>query len=86
VVAHCRGRETDEKRVTAEIYDAGDARQYDGDAKRTARQDPAIAAKKTLTSVPSQKTWRDENTVCLIFFFTFALFFSFFTKLNQTEA
>jgi hypothetical protein len=36
VVTRCRGRETDEKRVAAEIYDAGDARQHDGDAKWTA--------------------------------------------------
>jgi hypothetical protein len=36
VVTRCRCREKDEKRVAAEIYDAGDARQCDGDAKRTA--------------------------------------------------
>jgi hypothetical protein len=30
-----RGRENDEKRIAAEIYDAGNARQRDGDAKRT---------------------------------------------------
>jgi hypothetical protein len=34
VLTRCRGRATDEKRVVAEIYDAGDARQYDGDAER----------------------------------------------------
>jgi hypothetical protein len=38
VVTRCRGRETDEKCVTAEIYDARNARQRDGDAKRTAGQ------------------------------------------------
>jgi hypothetical protein len=36
VVTHCHGREIDEKRVAAEIYDAGNARQRDGDAKRMA--------------------------------------------------
>jgi hypothetical protein len=36
VVTRCRGSETDEKRVATEIYDAGNARQRDGDAKRTA--------------------------------------------------
>jgi hypothetical protein len=35
VVTRCRGRENDEKYVTAEMYDAGDTRQRDGDAKRT---------------------------------------------------
>jgi hypothetical protein len=68
VVTLCRGRETNEKRVAVEIYDAGNARQHNGDAKRMARQDPAVAAKKTLTSVPRQKTWRGRNIVCLIFF------------------
>jgi hypothetical protein len=57
VVTRCRGREIDEKDVAAEIYDAENARQRDGDVKLTARrQDPAIAMKKTLTSVPWQKT------------------------------
>jgi hypothetical protein len=36
VVTRCRGSETDEKRVATEIYDAGNARQRDSDAKRTA--------------------------------------------------
>jgi hypothetical protein len=36
VVTRCRGSETDEKRVATEIYDAGNARQCDGDAKWTA--------------------------------------------------
>jgi hypothetical protein len=35
VVTRCRGREIDKKCVAAEIYDAGNARQRDGDAKRT---------------------------------------------------
>jgi hypothetical protein len=35
VVTRCRGRETDEKRVMVAIYDAGNTRQRDGDAKRT---------------------------------------------------
>jgi hypothetical protein len=35
VVTRCRDSETDEKRVATEIYDAGNARQRDGDAKRT---------------------------------------------------
>jgi hypothetical protein len=35
VVTRCRGREIDQKRIAAEIYDAGNARQRDGDAKRT---------------------------------------------------
>jgi hypothetical protein len=35
VITCYRGSETDEKRVTAEIYDAGNAQQRDGDAKRT---------------------------------------------------
>jgi hypothetical protein len=52
VVTRCRGRETDEKRIATEIYDAGDARQDDGDAKQTARQDPAIAAEKTVVFLP----------------------------------
>jgi hypothetical protein len=38
VVTRCRGSETDEKRVATEIYDTGNARQRDGDAKRTAGQ------------------------------------------------
>jgi hypothetical protein len=45
-------RETDKKRVAAEIYDAGDARQRDDDAKRTVRQDPAVAAKKNRSFLP----------------------------------
>jgi hypothetical protein len=57
VVTRYRGREIDEKDVAVEIYDAGNARQRDGDAKLTARwQDPPIATKKMLTSVPWQKT------------------------------
>jgi hypothetical protein len=36
VVTHCRGSETDEKHVVTEIYDAENAWQRDGDAKRTA--------------------------------------------------
>jgi hypothetical protein len=36
VVTRCRGSETDEKRVATEIYDARNAWQRDGDAKRTA--------------------------------------------------
>jgi hypothetical protein len=36
VVRRCRGRETNEKCVAAEIYVARDARQHDGEAKRTA--------------------------------------------------
>jgi hypothetical protein len=35
VVTRCRGRETDEKRVETEIYDARNTRQRDGDAKQT---------------------------------------------------
>jgi hypothetical protein len=35
VVTRCRGRENDEKHVTAEIYNARNTRQRDGDAKRT---------------------------------------------------
>jgi hypothetical protein len=38
VVTRCRGSETDEKCVTTEIYDAGKARQRDGDAKRIVGQ------------------------------------------------
>jgi hypothetical protein len=57
VVTRYRGREINEKDVAAEIYDAKNARQRDGDAKLTARwQDPPIATKKMLTSVPWQKT------------------------------
>jgi hypothetical protein len=52
VVTRCCGRETDEKRVTVEIYDTGDARRRDGDVKQTARQDPAVAAKKTAVCLP----------------------------------
>jgi hypothetical protein len=36
VVTRCRGSETDKKRVATQIYDAGNARQRDADAKRTA--------------------------------------------------
>jgi hypothetical protein len=36
LVTRSRGRETDKKRVAVEIYDAGNAQQRDGDAKRTA--------------------------------------------------
>jgi hypothetical protein len=36
VVTRCRGSETDEKCVATEIYDAGNARQRDGDVKWTA--------------------------------------------------
>jgi hypothetical protein len=36
VVTRCRDSETDEKRVATEIYDAGNTRQRDDDAKRTA--------------------------------------------------
>jgi hypothetical protein len=43
---------TDEKRVAAEIYDTGDARQHDGDVKWTARQDPAVAAKENSIFLP----------------------------------
>jgi hypothetical protein len=35
VVTRCRCRETDKKRVEAEIYDAENTRRRDGDAKRT---------------------------------------------------
>jgi hypothetical protein len=38
VVTRCRSRENDEKRVAAEIYDAGNARQRDGGAKRMTSQ------------------------------------------------
>jgi hypothetical protein len=52
VVKLCRGRETDEKCVATEIYDAGNARQRDGDAKRTAQQDLAVAANKNRSFLP----------------------------------
>jgi hypothetical protein len=52
VVKLCRGRETDEKRVAAEIYDAGNARQRDGNAKRMVRQDLAVATKKSRSFLP----------------------------------
>jgi hypothetical protein len=52
VVTLCRGRETDEKRVTAEIYDAGNARQCDGNAKRTVGQDLAVVTKKSRSFLP----------------------------------
>jgi hypothetical protein len=35
LVTCCHGRENDKKHVAAEIYDAGNARQHDDDAKRT---------------------------------------------------
>jgi hypothetical protein len=38
VVTRYRGRETNEKRVEAEIYDAKNTRQRDGDAKRMTGQ------------------------------------------------
>jgi hypothetical protein len=38
VVTHSRYRENDEKHVAAEIYDAGNTRQRDSDAKRIAGQ------------------------------------------------
>jgi hypothetical protein len=65
VVTHCRGREIDEKRVAAEIYHAGNARQHDNDATRTAGQ--------------SSLSFLNIGTACVVNvpFFTFA-FFSFF--------
>jgi hypothetical protein len=36
VVTRCRDRETDKKRVTEEIYDAGDARQRNSDVEHMA--------------------------------------------------
>jgi hypothetical protein len=47
VVTRSRDRETDEKRVAAVIYDAGNAWQRDSDAKRTARQGLLLRQRKT---------------------------------------
>jgi hypothetical protein len=72
VVTLCRGRETDEKHVSAEIYDAGDERQCDGDAKRMAGQ-----------SSLSLSFFEYRCSVCSARpFFYFCFFLIFFTNSN----
>jgi hypothetical protein len=56
VVTRCRGRENDEKRVAAEIYDAGNARQRDGGAKRMTGQSSLSLFFRTQT----KQTWADR--------------------------
>jgi hypothetical protein len=67
---------TDEKRVLAEIYNAGDTRQHHGDTKRTVRQDPLSWQRKTTVFCHDRKfqIFFNIGAVCAVHVPFFLLF------------